>query len=327
MHAPAVRSRRALVTPARTTLAGDARRHQGGFDQGVWAGVDRWWLAPHGLRFVVPAQDNMAVTVDAQAHAAAGEGGPLGRRAHTGRQGQGRTAGIERLEPAVVGIAGLTTDDPEGTPEHGRHHHRRDFHSTRLHAVVVGTWHGQACGPAGQPGFLTNATGDKPLPPCDDDDDRRRIEPGWIKARKPPWRLTPPPQKTARAVRVHVRFTLRMFALATAYRWHGAPEAPGGEPGGWQRWRRQLWEPTRDHVSVVAHGCDGLLHLAEDSWLLGVNRKDRPPGIGTHPQILAQDGLPAQRCASIGISECSFRRGGISYPANHPFLRTSMSTG
>jgi hypothetical protein len=35
----------------------------------------------------------------------------MGRRAHTVRHGQGRAARTERLETAVVGIAGLTTDD------------------------------------------------------------------------------------------------------------------------------------------------------------------------------------------------------------------------
>jgi len=56
----------------------------------------------------------MAVTVDAQAQAAAGEGITIGRRAHTVRHGQGQTASTERLEMAGVGITGLTTDDQFG---------------------------------------------------------------------------------------------------------------------------------------------------------------------------------------------------------------------
>jgi hypothetical protein len=105
-------SLRALVTPARTNLAGHARRHKVVFDRGFWDGVDWWWLAQHGLVFVVPAKEHMAVTVDARAQAAAGEGVTVGRRAHTVRHGQGRTAWSERLETEVVGITGLTTDDP-----------------------------------------------------------------------------------------------------------------------------------------------------------------------------------------------------------------------
>jgi hypothetical protein len=63
----------------------------------------------------------MAVTADARAQAAAGEGITLGRQAHTVRHGQGCTAWRERLETEVVGLIGLTTDDHYGTAEHGRH--------------------------------------------------------------------------------------------------------------------------------------------------------------------------------------------------------------
>jgi hypothetical protein len=56
----------------------------------------------------------------------------------------------------------------------------------------------------------------QPLWSFDDDDTRSLIENGCIKESKQPWSLRHPPQKTARAVRVHVMFTLLMFALATA---------------------------------------------------------------------------------------------------------------
>jgi hypothetical protein len=294
MHEPEGRSMRALVPPARTTLAGSARLHTVVFETGFVDGVDLWWLAQHGRLCVVPAKDHMAVTVDAQAQAAAGAGVTLGRRAHPVRHGQGRAAWTERLETEVVGLTGLTTDDPYGTPEHGRHHHRRDFPAKSINAVVVRQWNGHADGPAGQTVFLTKAPVDEPWPPCDDDDDRRLIEHGCLKESQPQWGLTHPPQKSARAVRVHVLLTMLLFALATAYRGPCAREDRGGEPVGWQRWRRQLLEQTRDLVIVFAQGCDGISHLAEYSWLLGVNINDRPPGIGTHPQILATYGRTEQ---------------------------------
>jgi hypothetical protein len=74
--------------------------------------VEWGWLAPQGSVCGVPATEHMAVTVDAQAQAAAGAGVTGGRRAHTGRPGQGRTASSARLAPAVVGLTGRTTDDP-----------------------------------------------------------------------------------------------------------------------------------------------------------------------------------------------------------------------
>jgi Transposase DDE domain len=281
-------SLRALVTPARTNLAGHARRHKVVFDKGFLDGGDLWWLQQHGIRFVVPAKENMAVTVDAQAQAAAGEGITVGRRVHTVRHGQGKTAWPERLETEVAGITELTTYDQYGTPEHARHANRRDFQPNPLNAVVVRKWNNRDYGPGGNTVFLTKAPVAKPLQPFDDYDDRSLIENGCIKESKQPWSLKRPPQKTARAVRVHVLFTLLMFALATAYRRQCEPEETGGEPVGWQRWRRRLLEHTRDLVIVFAKGFYGIFHIAEDSLLLGVTINDCPPGIGTLQPILAK---------------------------------------
>jgi hypothetical protein len=134
---------------------------------------------------------------------------------------------------------------------------------------------------------------DQPLQPFDDDDDHRLIENGCMKERKQQWSLTHPPQKTARAVRVHVLLTWLMFALATAYRLPCEHVEAGADPIGWQRWRRQLLEQTRDMVIICAEDCYGILHIAEYSLLLGVKLKDVPPGIGTRRDILANYGLVA----------------------------------
>jgi hypothetical protein len=99
-------SRRALVTQARTNLAGSARLHKVVLDRGFLAGTARWWLDQHGLIFVVPANEDMAVTADARALAAASEGVTVGSRAYTIRHGQAKTAWTERLDTEVVGIAG-----------------------------------------------------------------------------------------------------------------------------------------------------------------------------------------------------------------------------
>jgi hypothetical protein len=89
-------------------------------------------------------------------------------------------------------------------------------------------------------------------------------------------------------------FTVLMFALATAYRWPCEQEDAGGEPVGWQRWRHQLLEQTRDLVIVFAQDYYGIFHIAEYSLLVGVTLKDRPPGIGTRQQILAKYRLTAR---------------------------------
>jgi len=95
-------------------------------------------------------------------------------------------------------------------------------------------------------------------------------------------------------MRVQVLFTLLMFALATAYRWPCQQEKMGPTPVGWQRWRRQLLEQTRDQVIVFAQGYDGIFHLVEYSLLLGVRLKDMPPGIGTYRDILVKYRLISQ---------------------------------
>jgi hypothetical protein len=133
---------------------------------------------------VVPAKENTAVTVDAQAQAAAGEGITVGRRVHTVRHGQGKTAWTERLAMEVAGITGLTTDDQYGTPAQARRANRRDFQPNPIHAVVVRQWNNRDDGPGGKTVFLTNAPVDKPLQPFDDYDDRSLIENCCIKESK-----------------------------------------------------------------------------------------------------------------------------------------------
>jgi Transposase DDE domain len=286
-------SLRALVTQARTNLAGHARLHKVVFDKGFLDGSDLWWLEQHGIAFVVPAKAKMAVAADARAQAAAGEDITVGYRVHTVRHGQGKTAWTAQLETEVVGIVGLTTYDQYGTAEHGRHANRRDFQANPINAVVVRKWHNRDYGPGGKTVFLTNASVQQPLQPFDDYDDRSLIENCCIKEAKQQWALGHPPQKTGRAVRVHVLLTLLMFALATAYRLQCEQADMGEEPVGWQRWRRQLLEQTRDQVIVFTQGCYGIFHLAEYSLLVGVNIKDRPPGVGTRQQILAKYRLTA----------------------------------
>ena len=265
---------RALVTQARATLAGAARRHTVVVARGVWEGTAWWWLDQQGLTCVVPAKDHLEGTADARAQTVVGEEITVGRRVHRVRHGQGREAWTERLETEVVGMTGLTTDDQDGTPAHGRQGHHRDVQATPINAVVVRQGNGRDDGPAGHTVFLPDALVDKLLRPFDDDDDRRLIEHCCITEAKQPWELGHLPQNTDRAVRVHVLFTLLLFALATAYRRPCERDAMGGEPVGWQRRRRQLLEQTREQVILCAQGDDGIFHLAEYSLLLGVKRKD-----------------------------------------------------
>ncbi len=186
-----------------------------------------------------------------------------------------------------MSITGLTTNDQCGTPELGRQHNRRDFQANLLHAVVVRPWDGRDSGPGGITIWLTNIPVEKPWQPFDDDDNRGLIAHCDIKVAKPQWALSHPPQQNERAVRVHVALTLLLLVWATASRLPCAPEATGREAVGWQRWRCQLLEQTREPVLVWAQGDDGILQQAEDSRLVGVKLKDVLTGIGTRQDVLA----------------------------------------
>jgi Transposase DDE domain len=222
---------RALVTQARTNLGAHARLRCVLFDRGFLDGADLWWLTQQGIGFVVPAKANMAVTADAQALAAAGAG-LVARRVHTVAHGQGKHRWTARLETEVVGLPDLTTYDQYGPEEHAQQRYRKDFEGHPLHAVVVRKWHSRDYGPGGKVVFLTNEAVDKPLRVFDAYDDRSLIANCCSKESKQAWNLKHPPQKTERAVQVHVFFTLAMFALATAYRWQAEQAAVGDEPVG-----------------------------------------------------------------------------------------------
>jgi hypothetical protein len=283
---------RAVVPPRQAQLAGPARRHQGVCERGGWAGTERWWLDRHGVAVGVPAQAHMAVPAEARALAAAGEGVPLGHRAHTVRRGQGPEAWAARRAPAGVGRTGLTPSAPDGPAAHGRHRQRRAVEAHPLPGVVGRQWQGKDEGPGGHPVCLTKAAVATPRPPCEDDDDRRLIAHGGSKEATPPWDLQPPPHQTARAGRGHVVCTLPLCGLATAYRRPGERAALGGEPGGWQRWRRQLLAHNRDTVRVLAPGASGRLQIAVVALLMGANRQEVPSALGTRRESLAKDDLP-----------------------------------
>jgi len=86
---------RALVTQARAKSGRPCPPAQGGLDRGFWDALNLVVARQQGLCVVVPAKANMAVTADARAQAAAGEGitlwPPGGHGSSMGRRAPGRT--------------------------------------------------------------------------------------------------------------------------------------------------------------------------------------------------------------------------------------------
>jgi hypothetical protein len=139
-----------------------------------------------------------------------------------------------------------------GPQSMGADHHRRDFQAYPVNAVVVRQGNGRDYGPGVSTVVLTTASVDQPLPPCDADEDRRRIEIGWLKERQPLWRLKHPPQRTARAVRVHVLFPWLLFALAPASRLPCEPADTGGEPPSRGRHTPAIPGQVRAHSAALS---------------------------------------------------------------------------
>jgi hypothetical protein len=68
------------MTQTRTNLAGHVRLHKVVCGKGCWDTVKLRWLEPRGITCVVLAKATRAVTLDAQAHAAVGDGITVGCR-------------------------------------------------------------------------------------------------------------------------------------------------------------------------------------------------------------------------------------------------------
>lgn len=102
--------------------------------------------------------------------------------------------------------------------QQGCHHHRHDFGTNPIQAVMVCEWHERDYSLGATTVFLTNASMSKPLHPFGDDDDRSLMEDYCLTGVKRQWDVSHPPQKTERALRVQVLFTLLIFAVAPAYR-------------------------------------------------------------------------------------------------------------
>jgi hypothetical protein len=85
----------------------------------------------------------------------------------------------------------------------GRHHHRHDFETNPIQAVMVCEWHERDYSLGSTTVFLTNVSMSKPLQPFDDDDDPSLMENYCLTGVKRHWDVSHHPQKTERAARVH----------------------------------------------------------------------------------------------------------------------------
>jgi len=236
-------------------------------DRGFLDGADLWVLKHQwGIDFVVPAKENMHITVDAQALArreADGESIVGAERPGTEKQNKkGRVYWDGQV--TVVGVADVRSYDQYGTEEHATQANRTAFVGNALNAVVVTRWQGVAYPTGDEKVFLTSLGIARPLDVLDRYDLRSLIENTAFRELKQGWYLESYPKKTEAAVRGHVFLTLVTFTLANAFR------TAQGQDLTHHGMRRQRAEEESGQVIIFAGDYYAIFDIEEVFILLGV---------------------------------------------------------
>lgn len=291
-----------LLEQAQRNLGAHAQIGTVVIDRGYLDGEDLWNVHQQGIRFVICAKSNMAVSQDAQALA---KGERVKARERVVHHGHGKTATDERVRTELVGLEALTSYDQYGDVLQTQYAHRRDYVGQPINAVVVRTWENRLPKTAGTV-YLTNASVSDPFTVFDAYDWRSVIENGIFKEGKYPWQLLRFPKRTEAAVIVHCHFTLLVMALATAFRlWQAksAQQALAQSAGettlssallgaeGTARWRQRLHEENRDKMIVFIGQAYGIFHLAEFAILTHLPLRRLPAALGSPQAILQRFGL------------------------------------
>ena len=277
-------------------------------DRGHLDGKTLWQMNQEELQFVIPGRSDMHVTKYARRLAQVmvkeaggipaspgmkkvGTGGYIQVREITVRREIGKKQKTEKLRTVVVGIKGVVSYDQYGVEGFARDRYKRSFRPHKINTVVVVEWEGKNYGRENWVVYLTNMRVDNPLKVFDEYDERSIIENSLFKEAKQGWFIKHAPQKTERALGVHIFFTLAVFALTNAYRrWSEEREKKETEDFllGIRRWREKVNVKSKDKSLVFIGDRYGIFWMAEIMVLLGVKVRDIPPKAGTTKEILAR---------------------------------------
>ena len=223
-------------------------------DRGYLDGLTLWTLKhDYGIDWIIPLRTDMLITKDARGLRDKVDAGRIFRE---GREGL-----------KVVGIRGLSSYDQYGDQEHQKKNfNAKDFKGNPINVAMVTHWKDKAYEPGHEPVFLTSLGVSKPLAILDKYDLRSLIENQTNRELKQGWLITKIPKKTQRAVTAHAILTLCMYNLTNAYRTDlGQALAESGI----RKFRREMFQQTRDKAVVFAGDHYGIFDLEELMFLVG----------------------------------------------------------
>ena len=208
---------REVVQQAVDNLGNNAKIVSLAFDRGFLDGPFMWWLHhDRGIRFYVPAKENLNVYKDALSLSDSGIRAERERKRKVGR-GKNSSTVIDRWD--VVGIEGLTSAGFYSEKGSGSHENRKDFKPNPINAVVVLHDPYKENNPDSDTMvILTNGSVNEPLVAYDGYDARSEIENALFREAKQAWFIQRPPENTKDAFRAHVYLTIITMALTTAFR-------------------------------------------------------------------------------------------------------------
>jgi len=208
---------REVVQQAVDNLGNNAKIVSLAFDRGFLDGPFMWWLHhDRGIRFYVPAKENLNVYKDALSLADSGIRAKRELKRKVGR-GKNSSTVIDRWD--VVGIEGLTSAGFYSEKGSGSHENRKDFKPNPINAVVVLHDPYKENNPDSDTMvILTNGSVNEPLDTYDGYDARSEIENALFREAKQAWFIQRPPENTKDAFRAHVYLTIITMALTTAFR-------------------------------------------------------------------------------------------------------------
>jgi len=246
-------------------LVREAQQRTGGavkvllVDRGFIDGVLLWWLwKKMGIRFVIPARGNMAVSQDI--------------RGFRLEKADGQRVFVEEIkEMKVMGVKGLLSYDQFGEEGHGGRKGRKDFKANPINAVMVLRWNGKDYEPGKEKIFLTNFSVSRPLRIIEQYDLRSEIENQGFRELKQGYLLLKYPQKTVSAVRAHVVLTLIIYSLVNAYK---SEQGQRLAHLGIRRWRGKQMGQSIHKMIVYYEGIYGIVDVEELFYLIDMTPKE-----------------------------------------------------